>query len=180
MGFGLIIGFIELLRLVTTSKDYALTVLHASQITIGHSSSSQSVTIFPSRCLVAASNSGRYASSRFPNCPRPQLPASHSNSSQRLNTSSYVINSVNHQPTQLNAVTDQLTPLHSTPLHSTPLSDWTHFSLTVLLITSRHVPHRKHLSFVALYGPLSSYLFRGGRIATALRAVVQCEMLKHT
>jgi hypothetical protein len=32
-------------------------------------------SIFPSRCFVAASNSGR-SPSRFPNCPRPQLPAS--------------------------------------------------------------------------------------------------------
>jgi hypothetical protein len=30
MGFGLEIGFIELLQLVTTSKDYALTVLRTS------------------------------------------------------------------------------------------------------------------------------------------------------
>jgi hypothetical protein len=28
--------FVELLQLVTTSKDYAGTVLHTSQITIGH------------------------------------------------------------------------------------------------------------------------------------------------
>jgi hypothetical protein len=33
-GFGLLIGFTEFLQLVTTSKDYSLTVLHTSQITI--------------------------------------------------------------------------------------------------------------------------------------------------
>jgi hypothetical protein len=35
-------------------------------------------SVFSNRCLVAASNDGRRpASSGFPNCPRPQLPASH-------------------------------------------------------------------------------------------------------
>jgi hypothetical protein len=55
MGFGLVIGFTELLKLITTSKDYALTVLHTSQITIGHTRFSQSVTVFTSCCSVAAS-----------------------------------------------------------------------------------------------------------------------------
>jgi hypothetical protein len=45
---------IELLQLVTASEDYALTVLHASQNTIGHIRSSQSVTVFTSRYLVVA------------------------------------------------------------------------------------------------------------------------------
>jgi hypothetical protein len=56
MGFGLVIGFIEPLQLVTTSKDYVLSILHTSQITIGHIRSSQLVTVFTSRCSVAASN----------------------------------------------------------------------------------------------------------------------------
>jgi hypothetical protein len=58
MGFGLVIGFIELLQLLTASKDYAVTVLHTSQITIGHFRSSQSVAVFTSRWLVSASKSG--------------------------------------------------------------------------------------------------------------------------
>jgi hypothetical protein len=33
-------------------------------------------SVFTSRCLVAASNDGRFLSSGFPNVPRPQLPAS--------------------------------------------------------------------------------------------------------
>jgi hypothetical protein len=86
----LVIGFIELLQLVTASKDYALTVLHTSQITMGHTRSSPSVTIFTSHCLVVASNCGRSPSSGFPNCPRPHLPASYHNSSQQLNLSSYL------------------------------------------------------------------------------------------
>jgi hypothetical protein len=39
--FGLVIGFIGLLQLVTTSKDYAVALLPNSQITIGHTRSSQ-------------------------------------------------------------------------------------------------------------------------------------------
>jgi hypothetical protein len=58
MGFGLAIGFIGFLQLITTSKDYALTVLHTSQINIEHTRSSQSVTEFTSRCSVVASNGG--------------------------------------------------------------------------------------------------------------------------
>jgi hypothetical protein len=60
IGFGSVIGLIELLQLVTTSKDYALTVRHASQITTGHAVSSQSVTLFTRRCLVAASSDGHF------------------------------------------------------------------------------------------------------------------------
>jgi hypothetical protein len=42
---------------------------------------------FSLRCLVAASNCRRSLSSEFPNCPWPQLPASHSNSWQWLRPS---------------------------------------------------------------------------------------------
>jgi hypothetical protein len=73
-------------------KDYALTVLHTSQITVEHTKYSQSVRVFTSRCLVAVYNNGRSPSSGFPNYHRPQLPASNSNSSQQLNPSGYVIN----------------------------------------------------------------------------------------
>jgi hypothetical protein len=68
---------IEVLQLIITSKDYALTVLRTSQVTVGHTKSSQSVTVFTSRCLVVASNVGLSPSSGFPNYPRPQLLASH-------------------------------------------------------------------------------------------------------
>jgi hypothetical protein len=97
-GFLLVIRFIELLKVVTTRKDYALTVIHTSQITIGHTRSSQSVTVFTSHCLVASSNGGHSPSSGFLNCPQPQLPTSHSNSSQQLNPSGYLTNSLTHQP----------------------------------------------------------------------------------
>jgi hypothetical protein len=39
--------------------DYARTILHTSQVTIGHGRSSQSVTAFNSRCLVAVLNGVR-------------------------------------------------------------------------------------------------------------------------
>jgi hypothetical protein len=44
------------------------------------------------RCLVADSKGWYFPSSRFPNCPRPQLPASSSKSSQQLNPSSSLTN----------------------------------------------------------------------------------------
>jgi hypothetical protein len=68
---GLMTGFIELVQLVTTSNDCALTVLHTSQITIEHTRSSQSVTFLTSRCLVVDFKGGRSPPSGFPNCPRP-------------------------------------------------------------------------------------------------------------
>jgi hypothetical protein len=46
MGFELVIAFIELIKLVTASKDNDVTVLHTPQITIGHTRSSQSVSVF--------------------------------------------------------------------------------------------------------------------------------------
>jgi hypothetical protein len=56
--FGLMIGFIELLHFVTTSKDYVVTIVHTSHISIGHTRSSRSVIVFTNRCSVAASNGG--------------------------------------------------------------------------------------------------------------------------
>jgi hypothetical protein len=92
------IGVIELVQLVTTVKDCAVTAVHISQITTGHTRSSQSDTIFTSRCLVAAFNYGRSLSCGLPNCPQPQLHASHGSSSQQLDRRS----SQTHQPTDCN------------------------------------------------------------------------------
>jgi hypothetical protein len=55
---------------VLSSKDCALAVLHTSKLTMGHTRSSQFVTVFTSRCLVAASNDEFSPSSGFSNCPR--------------------------------------------------------------------------------------------------------------
>jgi hypothetical protein len=89
-GYGLAIGFTELLQLVTTSKDYALAVLHASQITIGHTMSSQPVIVITIRCSVAASNVRT-----FPFLWVPELSlASATSFSQRLNYGCYLLYSL--------------------------------------------------------------------------------------
>jgi hypothetical protein len=91
---------------VLSSKDYALAVLHTSQITIGHTRYSQFVRVFTNRCLVAASNVGPSPFSGFSNCPRPQ-----SNSSQRLNHTSPLTNSLLTCPAyNVSARTTQKTP----------------------------------------------------------------------
>jgi hypothetical protein len=59
--------------------------------------------VFTSHRSVVASNGGRSPSSAFPNYPWPQLLASHSNSSQRLNFSSSLTNS------RTQSLTNQLT-----------------------------------------------------------------------
>jgi hypothetical protein len=100
-----------------------------------HAQTSAHSHVFNSRCSVATSNGGRSLSSWFPNWPRLQLPASHSNSSQRLNLSSSLTHLFTHQPT-----------------NSTQLD---RISLTILFTTSRHEQHSKHLSSV-VYGPLPS------------------------
>jgi hypothetical protein len=109
---------------------------------------SQSVTVFISRWLVAATNGGRSLSCGFPNYPRPQLPASQ----QQLTT------------TELQQSSNSLT--------NSSITSLTNSSLTVLLITSRNGLHRKHRSSVAVYGPLSSCLFRSRCLATGLHATV--------
>jgi hypothetical protein len=77
-GFGLVNGFIQFLQLINTSNDYAVTVPHTSQITIGHTRPSQPVTVFTSRCLVVAFDGELYPFSVFPDRPWSQLTHSHS------------------------------------------------------------------------------------------------------
>jgi hypothetical protein len=77
--------------------------------------------------LGSASNGGRSPSSGFPNCPRPQLPASHSNSSQRLNLSGPLTHWLTDWLTQsLANLLTQLSWLHSAQSESEPelLYDW--------------------------------------------------------
>jgi hypothetical protein len=71
--------------------------------------------VFTSRCSVAASNGGRSPYSGLPNCPRPQLPASRSNSSQRPNLSS-----------PPNSLTHKTTTRHS--------SDWTAYNISARIV----------------------------------------------
>jgi hypothetical protein len=93
---------IEFTGLFDTGRDYILQLLL-------HTHTSVHSHVFTSRCLVTASNCGLSPSSGFPKYPRPQLPASHSNCSQRLNLSSPLSNSLTHQPTTL---------------HLTQLTEW--------------------------------------------------------
>jgi hypothetical protein len=72
-GFRLVIGLIERLQNVTTNNYDSLTEFTHSK---GNYNTQIVFSVFISRCLVAASSCGRSPSSGFPNCPRPQLPAS--------------------------------------------------------------------------------------------------------
>jgi hypothetical protein len=84
----LVIGFIEHLQNVTTSNYSATVISHKLQFTTARTNFSQFATVSTSRCLLVTSNGGRSTYSGFPNYPRPQLPATNSNSSQYLNCSS--------------------------------------------------------------------------------------------
>jgi hypothetical protein len=103
----LVIGLIELLQLLTANKNCAVTVLHNSQITIGHTMSTQSLTVFTSRCLIAAFNDGCSPFCVFRSYHRCHLPASH-NSLQQLNSGDYLLtDSLTHRPSSTH--TDGLT-----------------------------------------------------------------------
>jgi hypothetical protein len=105
---------------VWVTKDWFIGLLYNSWlhfINHYHKQTSIHSHVFSSRCSVAACNGTRSPSSASPNCSRPQLPASNSDSSQRLKPSS----SLTHSLTQ-NATTLHFTQLHSTelaPFHST-------------------------------------------------------------
>jgi hypothetical protein len=60
---------------VSASSYNSLTKMQTPKIIVNTAHIKYSV--FTSRCLVATSKGGRSRSSGFPNCPRPQLPASH-------------------------------------------------------------------------------------------------------
>jgi hypothetical protein len=95
-GFGLVIGFIGLFD---KTRDCILlfTDTHArARAHIYTHTYPQSRLHY--RCLVAVFNGGRSPSFGLPICSLPQLPASHSNSSQRLSLSSSLIHSLTHQP----------------------------------------------------------------------------------
>jgi hypothetical protein len=125
----LLIGFIDHLQIATTSNYSAIADSHTLQFTTARTKSSQS----------AVSSSVVWQRHPMTDLPLtlgsrtitvPQLPASNSNSSQRPNCSSPLIDCT---PTN---------SLHSIVLNCT--------ELTVLLVTSRHGPHRKHKSSIAV------------------------------
>jgi hypothetical protein len=100
------------------SFTFFITHYYISQITVGHTRSSESVTVFASRCLVAASNSGPSLSFGVPKYPRPQLSASHSNCSQWMNPSRYLTNSVRVSVNLWLAVYRQSVHLGAKPLET--------------------------------------------------------------
>jgi hypothetical protein len=158
----LVIKFTELLKLATTIKGYSLTVLHTSQITRGHTStrSAQSGTVFNRCCLVVASNVGPFPSSGLPNCPWPQLPASHSNISQQLNPSGYLTHSPTNHSTHLILV--RLKHLNTDRIENTvPLLQCNCFDGNMLLCGA-----------VTYQQLLYSCLFRGRCLATCLHVTI--------
>jgi hypothetical protein len=68
MGFGFVIGLINLIYFATRIKDHVFTALRSSLTAIGYTSSSQSVESFTTCCFVVASSSEHSLSSVFPKC----------------------------------------------------------------------------------------------------------------
>jgi hypothetical protein len=104
MGFGLVIGFIELLQ----NHDYNYKVfanLRTLQFTRTRTEVCSASCIFTS-FLVTASNGECSPLSGFLNCPLPQQRSSNSNSSKQLNCSSPITMSLTHQPTLLTPLTN--------------------------------------------------------------------------
>jgi hypothetical protein len=118
---------------------------YTSKITILFTRSSQSVTVFNSRYLVAASNGGRSSCSGFPNCPQPQLPTSNSYSSQRLSGSSPLTNSLTHQPTHTTPLTVNNCPAYNTSAQTTQNTPF----LCCSSIVTRGPRRNHHFSVVA-------------------------------
>jgi hypothetical protein len=127
------------LTLGTTSNYSAIATLHTSQITTATAKPFPACCVFASRSLVTVFNSGVSSASR----------------AQVLLPHSPVQNFVNYQLTTLNYIAISSRP----PLHNS--TDWS--LQTVLLITSRHGPHKKHpVSTVSLL--LRAYLFSRERV----------------
>jgi hypothetical protein len=80
MGFGLVIWFIELFQKVTANNYDSLTELHTPKITL-----TTAFSVFPSRCLVAASHDGCSASCVFPNGSQLLTAAAPNNRTAALN-----------------------------------------------------------------------------------------------
>jgi hypothetical protein len=113
--------------------------------------------ISTSWCLAAAFNGGFSPYSEFQKCPRPQLPGSPSNSSQKLNGKC------------------TLTDCSS---YNFSIID----SSLILRITSRHEQHRNALPSLIFMGRClvtAVSLSRGRFLATGLHATVYCLIFNH-
>jgi hypothetical protein len=69
MGFGLLIGYIDKLQILTTSNRGTIANSHTLHFTTARTVFSV-CCVFTSRCLVTASNGGRSPYAEFPNYPR--------------------------------------------------------------------------------------------------------------
>jgi hypothetical protein len=203
MGFGIVIGFIEPLQIVTASNYSAVANSHTLQFTTalalradspptrsrrsicsGGESSSTPTSVagnavhafskgnnFLRRLLSLHQslsdnglNVGRSSSYEFQNSPRPQLPASNSNGSQRLSCSSLPTHSLTHQPIRCAS-------LNSSALHSQ----------IFLHVTSRHGPHRKHWFEASPLALVMNLLHSNGLchyLATILYRLMTLEVVK--
>jgi hypothetical protein len=106
MGFGLVIGYVKHLQIVTTSNFSAIANSHALQFTTARTKSPQTAVSSPVVAWWRLSTADIPLPLGSQTVPVPQLSASHSHSSQRLNCSK------------------QLTSFHCTPLHSLTQLGW--------------------------------------------------------
>jgi hypothetical protein len=106
-GFGLVIGFIDHLHIVTTSNYSANANSHTLQFNTARTRSSQSAVSSPVVAWELLPTADVPLTLGFRTIPVPQLPASNSNGSQGLNLSSSLTNRL---------LTNQLAPLQSTAL----------------------------------------------------------------
>jgi hypothetical protein len=132
---------------------------HCNQLLCTRTERERESRLHERRCLVAASKGGRSPSSGFPNYIRPQLPASHCNSSQLLNLSSSLTDWLIDWLTQsLTTQLNWLTPLTVIKCLAYNISAWTAQKTLFLCCCQQRL--------------LSSCLFCGHCLATGLHATV--------
>jgi hypothetical protein len=131
MGFRLVTRFIDHLQIVSASNYNSLIALHTLKITHYNCSTHEVLT---SRFLVTHPNNVL--------CLSPYRLANIPQRTHCFNWLTLRLAAVSHQPSSL-LFTDSnsrlCTSLHCTALHS-----------LIALVTSRHVPHRKHRSSIAV------------------------------
>jgi hypothetical protein len=162
---GLVSGSIEFLDNLTRRNNKTHWVTHSKDHC--NYSTYKFLSLFTSRCLVATFNGGRSPSSRFPNCPRPQLPnQSHSYVTTDGQSASLSWSKAHH----LGFKVSSLILSDSCRLVDVGRSLWREDASVIcqatnliLVIYLRHVPHRKHLVHYLLFS-----LYRVIEVSTEL------------